>query len=99
MITPVGKTYTFYDASKQFLLTVKSEFLNRCWLPSAYDVYTLNTEYFLSKFLHNPTGPAIVDVINGINQYWINGKRLTDEDGETFALRAKYEDKLMDLIS
>ncbi len=98
-INTYGKTYTFYDSSRQFLITVKTEFLHRCFDPATHDVYDLNTQYLLSKFLHNPAGPAVVDTFTGLNQYWIDGKRLSDKDSEQFSARIRYEGKLMDLIS
>lgn len=44
----------------KFVLTVKKEFLEKCPNPSEFDVHELNVKFYMFKFLHNETGPAII---------------------------------------
>lgn len=90
-----GELYTFLDCSGQFQFTVKTEFLNRCYRPNDYDTYTLNNTYYITKWLHNPSGPAVVDTVNKTQQWWINGKLIPQEEAERMMHRLKFNDKLL----
>jgi hypothetical protein len=88
---------TFKTSDGRFQFTVKGTFLHKCWEhPSQYDAYDLNSKFHLSEYLHNPSGPAIVHLGSGQVEYWLNGKKLTDEEGAKISHDYKFNNKLME---
>lgn len=65
--------YTFQDKTKNFTLSVKTDMLATCSNPENFDVYELNAKYYMFKYLHNPTAPAVIRHDNGRESWWIDG--------------------------
>lgn len=68
------ETYTFIDKLKEFTFTVKSEFLQNCPNPETKTSYELFDDHAIYNFFHNPEGPAMVNLKNGAEEFFINGK-------------------------
>lgn len=91
-----SECYTFEDKEKKFKLSVKTEFLKKCPDPTNHTSYDLNNKFYLFKFLHHPSAPAVIrynwdgktDETHGNIftqdghrlQYWIDGKLMDVED-------------------
>ena len=77
------------DVKVKFTLTVKSEFLEKCPEPEKLSPSKLNSEFYMVKYLHNPSGPAIIrhdeaakKCKNGPIEYWMDGVCLNVENIE-----------------
>lgn len=92
-------TITFRTADGRYNLTVKEEFLTRCPEPTKIDTYKLMTEYKLNQFLHNPKGPAILRLKDNCPEYWINGQRVTKEEGERIEHEYEFGKKMSSIIN
>lgn len=94
---------TFNTTDGRMRLTVKKEFstvvdLNKDEL----DFYLLTKEKNLGHYLHNPKGPAIVFLnpiknskqeLLDMNEYWLNGRKLSREEGKKMEHDAKFSEK------
>lgn len=94
----MNELYTFKTCCGRYQITVKGSFLQRCRTPSDWDTYDLNNQFGMAKFIHNPSGPAIIDFEHNLVQYWLDGKHLTREEGEKIAHQFHFNNKLMDVL-
>ena len=91
----MNELFSFKTADGRFQFTVKGEFVRRCHNPNEYDSYDLMNQFYLSDFLHNPAGPAIIHLGSNIVEYWLNGKKLNDEEGKKISHDYNFNNKLM----
>lgn len=92
----MNETHTFITADGRFQFTVDYAFYKR-WKNSdiwSEDVYNLMTMFNLSSYLHNPIGPAIVDLATGYCTYFVNGKQLGEEEGKKLQFNSDFNDHL-----
>ena len=89
-----GETYTFVSDNKIFKVTIKAEFLKIIPKPEEHVFHDLMTQHSMPQYLHNPNGPAMVVLTNGHEEYWIDGKRCTDEVAEKMKHTIKSFDTL-----
>jgi hypothetical protein len=94
----MSELFTFKPADQKFLLTVKSEFRNKCPNPEKLDTYELMTRYRLNQFLHNPVGPAIVRLKDNYIEYWLEGQKVSEEVGKRIAHNQEFASKLADIV-
>lgn len=99
---------SFYDCSERYLITCKKSFLGygiglseaECRpnaLKCSYDMYTLNEEGLVS-FLHNPSGPAILDCKTEVGEYFLNGEPMDKSVIDKLINSAKFDDKVESLL-
>lgn len=94
-----------------FTFVVKSEFLKKCvdpktnviLDPTALSVYDLLTIHKINQYFHNPSGPAIHKHLSkgkpvDVKEYWINGQKVSKEEGERIAHNHQFNDKLMNEV-
>lgn len=62
-------------------------------------LFTLFTDHNLTKFLHNPTGPAILVKKNGNKQYLINGIALNPDEIKKLEHSAQFNQNLTEIIT
>lgn len=76
-----GECITFITGCGRFQISVKPEFVRKYGEGVLKeDIYNLNVRYNFSKYLHNPLEAAIVDLQYGVEQYFIDGRKLTDKE-------------------
>lgn len=95
-------TTTFQDSEKVFTFTVKATFLEKCPEPSKYDVITLNKDYHMLTYLHNEVGPAIINHIQKIDEFWLDGKHLVADDPKKaaeFQAKIEFNKKFDDFVN
>ena len=86
--------YTFTSVCGRFDVTVRYNFCNRCNNASDHSFYDLINTYNITRYLHNPNGPAIINKETGEVQYWLNGENKT----EITIHNAKFHNSLMDIL-
>lgn len=88
----MSELHTFKDVNNRFSFTVKSEFLQKCPNPSTQTCYDLFSKFYLLGYIHNPKGPAVINLKTNEDSYWIDG-RLIDVDSPEDAkkMRHNYE--------
>lgn len=87
--------FTFIDKSGRWRLSVQKTFLLVCTHPWNHDAYDLNIKYLIFSYLHNSHGPAVVSLLDGREEYWLNGK-ITNKDVINTNL---FNDKVMEIIA
>ncbi len=85
------------DGKWQFV--VKSEFLKKCSNPAELSCRDLLTIHKINQFFHNPSGPAIVRKKDNMIEYWMDGLKLSEEEGKRIAHNFQFNNKLMDVVS
>lgn len=102
------ETYTFKTKNKRFQITVKKEFLKECPNPEDYMSLDLNKDFYMFKYLHNETGPAVIrfkkDDLDTVerSEFWLDGSLLEKDNPELDAqMKQKYSfnKKLTELIN
>ena len=99
-------THTFTEKDGLIKFTVKAEMLEKCPKPEEHDIESLVTNYQLSSYLHNPTGPAVEytnklpkealealaknEAVVDGKTYWLNGELLSKETLEKFLHDLKF---------
>jgi hypothetical protein len=81
--TSDSNVVTFQDIKKRYTITAKAEFLTQCPDPHNYRIFDLHEKFHLFKYLHNPSGFAVVkDSVHKKHgrilrqQVWLNGHLL-----------------------
>lgn len=95
----MSELYKFVTSNKKFELVVKSEFLKKCPKPEDFTDHDLLTIYKVNQFFNNPMGPAITRLRDGYSEYWIDGKKLSEEEGKRIAHSHAFNSKLMNEVS
>lgn len=62
----------------RYVVYVESKFLDR--IGECRDFYTLIHTYRIRDYLHNDSGPAILDTETGNVQYFIHGEPASEKD-------------------
>lgn len=90
------KTKTFISNCGKFQFTIKITFQ-----PSTEDnnVYDLMSKYHMNDYLHNDSGPAIIHLGNGHQEYWLNGKQLTKEESSIMCHNCAFANDLNDILN
>jgi hypothetical protein len=91
-----NESVTFFDSTGRFQFTVKLEFTRKvCSRPTEYDNYDLITLFKINRYLHNTSGPAIIDTVTKNISWWLNGNKLSKEDAERMVHNSKFHDVLI----
>ncbi len=83
----MSRTYTFKtkptDQSptrKGFQLNIKRSFLDLCPKPEEETIETLlSSKFNIHKYFHNTSGPAVIRLSDGAEDFWIDGVRFENE--------------------
>ena len=75
-------TVTFVDYSETSQYTVRRSFLEICPNPRLYGPWDLHNKFSIQDYLHNPEGPAVVDLVTKECRYFLDGKELSKEHSE-----------------
>lgn len=73
------ETVTFRTQDNMFEITVKAEFLTIVD-PAKANTHQLLTEHKLGTYLHNPQGPALKHLKKDYEEYWLEGKKVQDQE-------------------
>lgn len=92
-------TKTFTSCDGFFTVTVTTEFFNNCAEYEKRDMWDLINQYDLIKYLHNETGPALIDHKSQQYEYFINGKTVSEEMIKEMQHTQKFNSKLEDLLN
>jgi hypothetical protein len=92
-------TRTFITKDKKFEFTVKSEFYDQVPNPEEFPAYDIMVEKQVHNFLHNPNGPAIVQLETKEEAYFLDGKEVSEEEAKKIKHAGQFNDRLDDLIS
>lgn len=98
MIQKNSEIAIFTSGCQRYKFTVKVEFLKKCHKPDTYEPYELMNIYHINRYLHSNVGPAIVDLVTGNEEYWINGEQLTKENSEKLKHKNEFDKKFMDML-
>lgn len=88
--------------------TVKPEFMEKVPDPKNVDHIVLIEEHAIQNFWHCTVGPAVTadnaEIRNHFKgdiykEYWIDGKRLSDEQARAEEHRLKFDNKFEDLVN
>lgn len=94
----MNESHMFKTSDGKFEISVKSEFLSKVDKPETVDIYELMTKHKMNQFLHNTKGPAILRLKDGNSEYWINGHKLSDEEGKKVAHKNDFNNRLMTMV-
>lgn len=90
---------TFTSGCKKFQISVfENYWLNYKDILVDRSMYVLNTEYRLAENLHNPVGPALINLETYHCEYFIDGKHLKPDEAAKHINYNKFYDKVDDLI-
>lgn len=92
-------TFEVKGVNSMWEFSVKPDFLKKCANPTQVSVYDLLTVHKMTQYLNNPSGPAIWRKKDDVKEYWIEGQRLSKEEGERIAHNFQFNNKLMDIVS
>lgn len=95
----MSEIHTFTTLDKDFTLTVKGEFLKNCPEPDKVKLVDLLTTHRATQYFHNPTGPAIIRHTDNHQEYWIDGRKVNDEEAKRISHTHKFNGKLMDIVN
>jgi hypothetical protein len=71
---------TFISNCGRFQFTIKPEFeLKKMIRVEDWSVYELMSKFDMSKYLDNPSGPAILNFTDNNCEYWIEGEKVSPE--------------------
>lgn len=90
--------HKFLCMHKKIYYTVKKEFLEKIPDPSIVPPGELATKHNMMNFLHNEHGPAIHSTVQGYQEYWLNGKRCSEEDAERIKHNIKFNNEFNELL-
>ena len=93
------ETYTFISDNKIFQTTIKSEFLKIIAKPETVPYEQLMTEHGMSQYLHNPHGPAVKVLRNNYEEYWLDGKKVSEEVEAKIKHNIKFHGELEDILN
>ena len=100
----MSDVYTFTTKDNKFQFSVKYKWYENfaCrndFYPGDEPVYSLMVTYKLVDYLHNPSGPAIVYKESGKVGYWINGKELSEKDGQRLQHEVDFNNNISDILN
>jgi hypothetical protein len=90
-------THTFRSEDGIFEFTIKKEFLAIAD-PSKHSTHKLMTEFKVGNYLHNPFGPAITNLKNGYQEFWLEGKRAPADVAEKIKHQTNFNNDLEQLL-
>lgn len=93
---------TFKSKDGKYEFTVMDSFIHRCPSPETIGSYELIVFYYITDYLHNPYGPALIkyDYSGHIvyEQFHIDGKHIEDDEARQLIYNNNYNKKLNDLL-
>lgn len=92
-----AETFTFVDKSGLFEWTFKREALKNFDILKDATWENLH-QYKFQEFLHNTKGPAVRHTKVPFEQYYINGKLLSDEEAEKMKHDIQFHEKFDKVI-
>lgn len=95
----MSEFYTFKTGDNKFQFTVKAEFLKKCENPTTVSIHDLLTVHKLNQYLHNTSGPAITRLRDNLMEYWVDGQKVSEEEGKRIEHNYKFNNKLMEEIT
>lgn len=90
------ETFTFTTQDGRFQFTVKKEFVvNNNPNGSLYDLMITGK---MPQFLHNPSGPALINLTTNRKEFYLNGRACDDETRKRIEHNTNFKDKFMDML-
>lgn len=89
---------TFTTCCGTYRLTVYDIFFKRCNV-NMYDGHDLFYNFSIHEYLHNPSGPAIVNLKTGHKSYFLEGRPCTDEEAGKIKIYDKVDSIVKDLLA
>ena len=84
---------SFKDKNGEYLFTVKKEFLTNCPEPEKLPAYELFDTHAIYNFFHNTEGPAFTNLLDGQEEFFINGKYVKEgEERDKIKFGKKFKD-------
>lgn len=91
-------TKTFRTHDGDFTVTVKTEFCQNSPNYETTHMFDLLNQFDLIKYLHNETGPALIDHKANQSEYFLNGKTVSEEMIKEMQHTQKFNEKLETLL-
>jgi hypothetical protein len=87
-------TFTYRDGTT--VVTVDDSFLRRCPNPELEEWYTLFHTFSMGRFLHNPKGPAIHNLVTQEKTYYLHGEKVDSNMVESLVFNEQMDKFLND---
>ena len=95
----MSESFKFTTVDGKFEMSVKSTFLKVCEKPSEVKLMDLLTVHRVNQYFHNTTGPAITRKRDNYMEYWLDGKKVSEEEGKRIEHEFNFNNKVMSIIS
>lgn len=82
-----------------FQFSVKTEFLEKCPEPETKQTEELFNTFNIASFVHNETGPALVNMVADRQEFYMNGKEVDAEMAKKMIHNNNFVTKFDKLIS
>lgn len=86
---------SFVTNCGKYKFSVKAEFYKSCPNPTEYSIYDLMTKHKVNQYFHSTSGPALTRLKDMYEEYWVDGMKVSEEEGKRMAHNFKFNDKLM----
>lgn len=87
------------DHVKVFQWSVKTDFLEKCPEPSKKQTEELFNTFNMSGFVHNEVGPALINMVADMEEFYMNGKEVDAEIAKKLKHNNKFVTKFDKLIN
>jgi hypothetical protein len=96
--------YTFTTHDNKFQFSVKFSFYSKFFAntslkPEQEQLYVLMNKYGMASYLHNSHGPAIIYKETGKMEYFINGKQLSEKDGQRLQHEVDFNNNIAEILN
>lgn len=92
------ETLRFIGIDKKYEFVVKAEFAQLYPDYMTKKTYNLIADCKINNYLHNPSGVAITRFDNNQQEYWIDGKKLSDEESKLIKHKEEFDKNFFDTI-
>ncbi len=93
----MSETISFKSADSKFICTVKSSFAQKVD-GSNINAYELVNDWNLGQYLHNPIGPALINLQSGEEHYFLDGRQLNEKDSEKIIQVRNFNNNLNSIL-
>lgn len=87
------------DYVKVFQWTVKTDFLEKCPNPETKQTEELFNTFNIAGFVHNETGPALINMVADREEFYMNGKEVDAEMAKKMQHNNQFITKLDKLMT
>lgn len=92
------ETKSFIANGNKYQFTVKIEFMKKVDV-TEWSVYELMSKFQMANYLHNSIGPAIIHLDTGHQEFWLNGKQVSEETASKMRHTISFNNDLMDMLN